>query len=492
MKPIENSSKSFIVNIGYSGIGTVSQLFVSLIVLSFASHSIEKEALGFYLLLVIINQTVATLFDFGLLASYVRFISINFSENRDNFSNSFFKFRLVVSFASVILFIAFSPFISDYKNISNFEGILLLNAVSLFVESLISTNQSILQGYKNFSTVAKSTFFGQLFKLILSIVLIYLHQDIFSIILAHLLGNLVTVIYQYVCLPTNPFLSGSLNPISQLKPVFKFGFPLYINSLLGLLYSRSDIFLLTMFLGTTSVAIYSNAGRIPQMVVRLYESFRLVFFPEVSDVGSFDKGRVKKLVLESLRFVSLITSLFAVIMWLFGREIILIIFGAGYVDSILITQILSIWVCVGLINYTLGIVLIALGYPKKVLYLNILQAIGNVTLNILVIPSYHEIGAAIVLTALVTLLNFPYCYFIAKLINVEIKLLFWYLIRTIIVVTPAILLMTKFPTMFIQYRVLILSITLVFIYLLRMFTVNDAIKVNTIILKITRSTKVTP
>jgi O-antigen/teichoic acid export membrane protein len=155
--------------------------------------------------------------------------------------------------------------------------------------------------------------------------------------------------------------------------------------------------------GNEVVGWYNAAYRLIFIFISLYSVYMVSIFPIMSRFYETSKKSIKLVYERSFKFLLIISLPLAVFTTLMADKIILIIYGTGYIPSIIALQIL-IWSIVFMFVNNLSLNLLgSVNRPLVVAKIIASGAIINIILNILLIPKFSYIGssAATVITELV-------------------------------------------------------------------------------------------
>lgn len=184
-------------------------------------------------------------------------------------------------------------------------------------------------------------------------------------------------------------------PIRTLSGLFsrgwKFGLASWLASGLGLLSLRLDMFLLSAFLGTVAVGLYSVSVTLAEMAWQLPNAVYAVMFPKISAEGAASAdlaARVNRVLWPLTMALSLGIALVAI--WL-----VPVLFGKGFASAVL-----PLWLLIpGIIAYSIGIVpsayLAGVGRPQAGAWASAANILVNLALNVVLIPRYGLGGAAV-------------------------------------------------------------------------------------------------
>jgi O-antigen/teichoic acid export membrane protein len=237
-------------------------------------------------------------------------------------------------------------------------------------------------------------FISSLLNFLLTVVfLLFLGQGIPGLVYARLIS--VTLACAFVCL-ISPIEWRLEFDFGMLKELLVFGFPLQINDILSFIYLRIDTLMIGALLGPAEIAYYEIARKIPENLLGLYEAFRSVFFPFISKL--FALGEHKKatqMLNHSMRLLSFVSILAALVALVFGNEIISLLFSAKYLPSVPVFVLLMIGLNFSIVNYTLGYSLVAVGDSDKPAIVNVVHMTISLLGNRILIPILGIVGAAL-------------------------------------------------------------------------------------------------
>lgn len=161
-------------------------------------------------------------------------------------------------------------------------------------------------------------------------------------------------------------------------------------------YTNLDTVMLGFMKGDIDVGYYNAAVKIKRILVSIVTSLGTVLLPRASYYVK--QGRIdefEKITRKALSVVFLIALPMMVYFIYYAREGIVFLSGSEYLNSVLPMQIiLPTIVFIGITN-VLGIqMLVPLGRERVVLHSEIVGAVVDVIINMLLIPKYASAGAA--------------------------------------------------------------------------------------------------
>lgn len=199
---------------------------------------------------------------------------------------------------------------------------------------------------------------------------------------------------------------GDALPVDQSQALFRFSLPLIAMTGAGFVFLWIDTWMVGIFLTVRDVGIYGIAVRTAMLIGFVLEAFNFVFAPMISSLHQ--RGEM-----EQLRFlyravaqwsVRLTLPLFLVLV-LFGHPI-LSWFGAEFANegTWVLIILASAWVVDAAMG-SVGFLLLMSGRSGLCLVNLLVACVVNVGLNLLLLPRYGLVGAAIGSAAAIVCLN---------------------------------------------------------------------------------------
>lgn len=183
-------------------------------------------------------------------------------------------------------------------------------------------------------------------------------------------------------------------PGTYLSPAIRYGIKASSANIIGFLIYRLDIFLVNLFLGPAATGIYSVAVRLVEQVWMISAAVSTVMLPRLSAMVGDDVGRgaLTSLVTRATFYVTLLASgLLAVV----AEPLIEILFGPAFQGAWIVLIVLLPGVVLISGGRVIANDLAARGRVGTNLYLAILTLVLNTVGNILLIPPFGIIGAAV-------------------------------------------------------------------------------------------------
>ena len=186
---------------------------------------------------------------------------------------------------------------------------------------------------------------------------------------------------------------GGYRVTRHLRPILIF----FALSVATTIYTNLDNVMLGFMKDDASVGLYSTAVKVKSLLVALVTSASAVLLPRASYY--VDKGKIEEFyrILKQMMHLILEISLpMALYFMIFAREGVIFLAGSAFAGAVLpMRVIMPTLVLIGMTN-VIGIqMLVPLGREKAVLRSVVAGAVVDVVLNIILIPQFSALGAAI-------------------------------------------------------------------------------------------------
>lgn len=180
-----------------------------------------------------------------------------------------------------------------------------------------------------------------------------------------------------------------------IKQALAFGKYVMGTNVFSLLFKNTDQFVIGFFLNAESVAIYSSAMRLSNLIEYPATSVAEVSYPHSTSRISTDGETVIKTIYEKTVGLTLAIVLpIIVVTFLFSDLIITIIAGTAYAEASLVLRVLILFGLLIPFNRQFGMVMDSTGRPHINFRLLVFGFVLNLGLNVLMVTQFGILGAA--------------------------------------------------------------------------------------------------
>ena len=354
---------------------------------------------------------------FGIDKGLVKYIPrYNTKKDKDNL----FKvikisviYGFIFSLIGALLIFLFKGVIS-YKIFNDPElfNALKFGAWIIIPLTLIQVFGGLFRGFKKLSPfiISKNILLKLFFIIFILLNVIIFKKGINNILIFYLISHILAFLYLYhnkKILPINLFeiINTKYNNKNIKRTFFKFTKTMILISFMAVILNKIDRIMLGIFMSSDIVGIYSIAAKIAALGSFILLSSNMIFSSIISELFSSDKLDLLHDIYRSItKWVFLISFSIINSFWFFPK-IMLRFFGEEYIIGSLVLIILSISRLIEVIPGANGYLLSMTGRENINLFNNIIMAFTNIVLNIILIPLYGMIGAAIATAISISLVN---------------------------------------------------------------------------------------
>lgn len=206
-------------------------------------------------------------------------------------------------------------------------------------------------------------------------------------------NNFINFIHLRKYIPYSSIFKYKLNITRHLKPALR----IFILNLIISIYVNLNTIMLGFIDNEYAVGIYTAGNKIPHIILSIVSSIGVVLLPRCSNlvaVGKIDE--FAKVCRKAIRFICCLSIPFTVALILLATPIVYIFGGEDFIPAVNVVYFTAPVIIFISLSNIIGIqILYPLGKEKVVIFSTLAGAIVNFVLNIILIPIYSAIGAAL-------------------------------------------------------------------------------------------------
>lgn len=306
-----------------------------------------------------------------------------------------FVLALILAFNTEVVFSAKLT----AQEIERLRIILILMAFNLAITFPMSIWGSIITAYEDFVFQKLVNIARTLLNPIVMVVLLMMGYKAIALVVVTTFFNVATLIVN--CIYCRRHLKIKLRfkrfNWKFLKEVSIYSFWIFLNAIMDRIYWGAGQFILGIYQGTLSVAVYAIAIQLKDMFFMFSTAISSVFLPRVTAMvakGASEK-EISDLFIKTGRIQYLIMAFVLIAFVLFGRSFINIWAGPSYEEAYVITLLFFLSTITPLIQ-NLGIsILMARNQMKFRCVAYVIIAIGSLFLSLPLAKAYGGIGCAV-------------------------------------------------------------------------------------------------
>jgi len=452
---------------------------------------LSTEQIGLFRQIISASSLLVPLTTFGVSAAYVKFYPL-FKENVDK-KNQFFSYNLLVVFSSYLLttflIVIFFDSLSIYfsQNSQLFLDYFYLVYFIVFVMSLSALFESYLRArydivLSNIINGVSNRFFTAVSIILLALSVLTFEEVIHLQILIYGIGLIIIISYSYRK-EKFKFQLKYDKISSEIKNILNFSSFSFLGSFSNILVLNVDILMVTSLLGLSQTGIYTTAFYIGMIIEIPRRAISQISIPFISENLKNDKIKnLEKNYTEVSLYQTIIGVLFYLLIIINLDSLFSLIpnsenFISGK-DVVYIVGLSKLIIMV--FGYNSELISLSKYYKFNVVTILILAVVG-IILNIILIPVYGLIGAA--MASLISIIIFNIIKFIFIKIRFGISPFTSKTLKVISLGFILFLIFTYYPIHFDNkiLEILVKSILIILLFSISIFYMKISKKVNEII-----------
>lgn len=382
--------KRYFANMSWMFGGQMFSLLISFFIGAWIARYLGPENYG------VLSYSIAFVGLFGFIASLgvdgiLNRELVKTPEKRDELLGTTFRLKLIggaiafcLAIASVLIFKS-EPRVKILVALFAFSFILQsINIVSTYFNAEVKSKNSV-----------KAVFIATIITSILKIIIILLGKGVIWLVIVFVLDSLWQGIGLVKAYRRYGLKIGNWKFDKILaKVILKNSWPLMLASAAWFISLKIDQVMIGSMLGNYKVGIYAAAVKLVEVWYFVPGIICTALLPAIINAKITDEKLYKNRLKNFYILMTIIPLVMAVLVTLLAQPIIQVLFGNGYLESIIILRI-YIWSSIGVFlgNATYQY-LLSENFIKTVFWFNLLAMIVNIILNLILIPVYGITGSA--------------------------------------------------------------------------------------------------
>lgn len=394
---------SIIVFLG-TGIGLGLTFLTKIII----ARSVSQDIYGMYALLLAILEIITMIALLGLGPGAARFIAYLKEKREAENIKRVILICLKITLGAGLAFAFLFFFLASWISTSIFHEpqlTLPLKIFSLGIPFLVIINilSSIFRGFNQVKP--KVYFLDILMRLLIILfisIVIFLGYSLVEIVLGRLLALIVTAISftWYTHKKLSFFFSKrkieEKKDSRLVKRLLSFSLPLLATTILATIMTKVDTLMIGYFRTPQEVGLYNGAIPLARLLQIILSSVGFIYLPILTGLWA------KKLLPDIKRTYQVLTkwvfsAVFPVflIFFIFPKHCLNLFFGVDFIPAFASLQIIAFGFLIHVLFGMNGLTTMVIGKTRINMWANIIAVLVNIALNIILIPKFGIVGAAL-------------------------------------------------------------------------------------------------
>lgn len=384
--------KSIKINFIYNLLNTVTSLLFPLITFPYVSRILMPEGIGLVNFYQSIIQYIVLLSSLGIPMYAIR-ETAKYRDDKQKCSITtleILSLHFILTFIGYLLVFILCSTVSEVK--SNITLFFILSTQLFF--TVIGCDW-FYQGIEDFKYITIRSIIVRTLSVIFLFIFVKSREEILLYGIYCVAGIYASNIFNFIRL--RKYLDFSIireiKPFRHLKPALK----IFVLNLITSLYLNLNSVMLGFLKGSESVGFFSAATKITQLLLGLTNALGTVMLPRLSNlIANNNYTEFNRLSNIAVKFMFAITLPLSIAVIILANNLILLLSGDAYTDSILTLQIISFIIFAIGLSGVLGIqILYPQGKESLVIKSTAVGAAINLIFNFILIPHFSHHGAAV-------------------------------------------------------------------------------------------------
>ena len=378
-------------NTGYLFAARVINALCIMGIVLIISRKLGPDVFGGYAFLSAVIMTGVVVASFGLDALMVREISRDTSQG-NSFLSTVVGFKIMSSFFVIVSVIGlFSLFLRGQEMIR----LLCIFSIVICLNSLSQTLWYYGDAFQKFQFHAGLWAFSNMLKVGMVWLFITFRQDLDAVVYALIFAEVISLIVAISVVRSRFCLLLGGFSVKSMTDTFKRAWPLAIVFIVSAVYFRVDLMILEVLTDEKAVGMYSAACKLLEFLSIIPTTVAVAALPGLAGDYSTNMEEFRSGFYKTLTALGVGGGIVGLILYLFSKQIILLIYGPAFSASALSLSILSGAIFFLFVNGYLIYVTIATNNDRPVALILVVSTMLNIALNFCLIPKYGQTGAAI-------------------------------------------------------------------------------------------------
>lgn len=320
--------------------------------------------------------------------------------------------------ALALITFAIAPFMASFYDRDILDLIIKILAITFIFKGFYNINTIGLEKELDFKRTTYIEQSSQLINFIIIIILAFYFRNIWALVIGQLISSLLEVLLSFLFIPGRPRCRFNKHIAKEL-----FAYGKFITGLTIVLFISAEIdnLVIGKVLGMDFLGYYVIAFTIANLpATHISKIISKIMFPAYSKLQN-DFSSLRKLYLKTIDFTSKIALPASFGIAILAHEIITILYGSKWSNSIDVLKILSFLAAIRAIASANGYVYNAIGKPHIPLYINSFKLILIATVIYPLTVKYGIIGTATAITIPHVISFFLSVYFFNRVIHLKLS-----------------------------------------------------------------------
>ncbi|MEA1865574.1 MAG: flippase [Euryarchaeota archaeon] len=374
------------------------------------ARTLGDVAFGKYSFVVALTAIFAIFSDLGYNTLMVRDVARDPAQ-AGRYLKNILGIRLMLSliiFTVIVIIINVTGYHADMKNL------IYVFAIYTLILSISDVFKMVFRASERMQYESAITIISNIVRVVLGVLVLLRGYGLMGIALVFLFYSLLDLLLSFLVCKTRFVRPGVALDPGFWKGTVTVALPMGLITILSLVYARTDTIMLAIMDGVAVVGWYNAAYNLVLGFTPIPHLFMNAILPLMSRLYVSSKDSLVMGYEKAFTYLLISGLPIAMGMSLLADEIILFLYGEQFANSVIALEILAWDVLLIFICLPLGFMLVAINRQNRMAVIVGGCALLNIILNLILIPGFSYIGAAIATLITETVLFLAYFYVISK------------------------------------------------------------------------------
>jgi len=384
--------RRYFKNTGWIFLGRISILVLAFFVGAYVARYLGPEKYGVLNYIISFIGLFSFIPDLGISSILSRDL-VKIPEKKDKLMGTAFLLQIFGGFLSIFCVGIFVAFILKDDVVTK---MMLMFVASTFILQALN----VINIYFHSNVMAKRAVLIQIISnaisSILKVLFIYLGLDLFYFVSLYVFDAVFFaggLIYIYKKKKFS-LRNWSFDRVIA-KRLIRESWPLMLSTSFLLIYGRIDQIMIKGMMDSYSVGLYAVSAKLSEVWIFIPSAIIGSLFPAIVNAQKTDQSLYKSRFTKLYSLIFYLSLFVCLIIFLFAKPIIGLLFGSEYLAATLSLQI-YVWSGIATaLGFVISQYLIVEGRTKILFFLNFLSMVVNIVLNLWLIPIMGIAGAAL-------------------------------------------------------------------------------------------------
>ena len=377
-------------NTGFLLVSQVVSYIFTFFITMYAARYFEANLFGIWAIALSITGILGIFTDMGLSTLMVREVSRNLSLSNRYISNILF-IKVILSILTFILTVAIINLVGYPQIVKN---VIYIITASVIIGSFSGVLNAVFQINEKMEYISLNTIFSSVITILGTAVMIHFNLSIIFFAFINITATILASVYIFIRYVQKFPLPSLKIDFSFWKPTLKESWPFGITALSGMLYNYIDSVMLSLTQGAEVVGWYSAAYRLMLILLFIPNAVNMAIFPVMSQFYTSSRDSLQLMNEKYFKYMVILGVPVGSGTTILADKIILLIFGPGYVPSIIALQILIWTIILTFAGAPFVQLLQSVDKQLVITKISVMSATINIILNLVLIPTFSYIGAS--------------------------------------------------------------------------------------------------